>query len=80
MDRLEAELTHAQQALTQSREEMGAMEEYQASQSQAQGVIIDKLKEELGQAQWALPQHKDEMVTRVEHQKVVKQLKVMLAT
>ena len=29
---------------------MSAMEEYQASQSQAQGVTIDKLKEELGQA------------------------------
>lgn len=51
MDRLEAEFTHAQQALTQSREEMDAMEEYQASQSQAQGVTIDKLKAELGQAQ-----------------------------
>jgi hypothetical protein len=35
MDRLEAELTQAQQALTQYREAMGAMEEYQASQSQA---------------------------------------------
>ena len=35
VDRLEVELTQVQEALTQSREEMGAMEEYQASQSQA---------------------------------------------
>jgi hypothetical protein len=51
MDKLEAEITRVQQELTQSREVMGAMEEYQASQSQAQGVTIDKLKVELGQAQ-----------------------------
>ena len=56
---------------------MGAMEEYQASQSQAQGVTIDKLKAELGQAQWALAQHQDEMVTKDEHQNIVKQLKDM---
>lgn len=77
MDRLEAEFTHAQQALTQSREEMDAMEEYQASQSQAQGVTIDKLKAELGQAQWTLAQHQDEMVTRAEYQNIVKQLRDM---
>ena len=32
-DRLEAELMQAQKALTQSRDDMGTMEEYQASQS-----------------------------------------------
>jgi hypothetical protein len=77
VDKLEAELTQVQQALTQSREEMGAMEEYQASQSQAQGVTIDKLKAELGQAQQALAQHQDEMVTREEYQNIVKELKDM---
>jgi hypothetical protein len=51
VDKLEAELTQVQKALTQSREEMGTMEEYEASQSQAQGVTIDKLKVEMGQAQ-----------------------------
>jgi hypothetical protein len=51
VERLEEELTQAQKALSQSREEMGSMEEYQASQSQAQGATIDKLKVELGQAQ-----------------------------
>jgi hypothetical protein len=33
------------------------MEEYQASQSQAQSVTIDRLKEELTQGQKALVQH-----------------------
>jgi hypothetical protein len=80
VDRLEAKLMQAQQALTQSREYMEAMEEYQASQSQAQGVTIDKLKAELGQAQQALSQHQDEMVTRIEHQNIVKHLKDMKAT
>jgi hypothetical protein len=56
---------------------MGIMEEYQASQSQAQGVTINKLKAELGQAQQALAQHRDEMVTRDEHQNIVKNLKEM---
>jgi hypothetical protein len=51
VDKLEAKLTQVQQALTQTREEMGTMEEYQASKSQAQGVTIDKLKAKLGQAQ-----------------------------
>ena len=59
---------------------MGAMEEYQASQSQAQGVTIDKLKAKLGQAQRALAQHQDEMVTRDEYQNIVKQLKDMTTT
>jgi hypothetical protein len=80
VDRLEAELTQAQQALTQSKEEMGAMKEYQASQSQEHSVTIDKLKAELGQAQRSLAQHQDEMVTRVEHQNIVKQLKDMIVT
>ena len=57
VDRLEAELTQVQQALTQSREEMSVMEEYQASQSQAQSVIIDREKSKLTQAQQALVQH-----------------------
>jgi chromosome segregation ATPase len=77
VDRLEAEITQVQQALTQSREEMGAMKEYQASQSQAQGVTIDRLKAEMGQAQQALAQHQDEMVTRTEYQNIVKELKDM---
>ena len=47
---MEEEITQVQEALTQSREEMGTMEEYQASQSQAQGATTDKLKAELGQA------------------------------
>jgi hypothetical protein len=59
---------------------MGTREEYQASQSQEQGVTIDKLKAELGQAQRALAQHQDEMVTRDEYQKIVKQLKDMKTT
>jgi hypothetical protein len=80
VDRLEVALTQVQQELTQSREEMGAMEEYQESQSQAQGVTIDKLKAELGQAQQALNQHQDEMVTRDEYQNIVKQLKDMTTT
>jgi hypothetical protein len=59
---------------------MDAMEEYQASQSQAHGVTIDRLKEELGQAQQALAQHQDEMVTRIEYQNIVKELKDMTTT
>jgi hypothetical protein len=74
---VEVELTQAQQALTQSREDMGTMEEYQASQSQSQGVAIDKLMADPGQAQRALAQHQDEMVTRAEHQNIVKQLREM---
>ena len=70
----------AQQALTQSREEMSAMEEYQASQSQAQSVTIDRLKAELTQAQQALVQHQHGMVTRTEYQRVVKELKDMTTT
>jgi chromosome segregation ATPase len=80
VDRLEAELTQAQQALTESREDMGAMEEYQASQFQAHGVTIDKLKVEMRPAQRALAQHQDEMVTRDEHQNIFKQLKDMKTT
>jgi hydroxymethylpyrimidine/phosphomethylpyrimidine kinase len=41
MNRLEAELAQTQQALIRSREEMN---EYQASQSRAQGAIIHELK------------------------------------
>jgi hypothetical protein len=73
-------LGQAQQALIQSREEMSAMEEHQASQSQAHSVIIDRLKVELTQAQKALVQHQHEMVTRTEYQRVVKELKYMTAT
>jgi uncharacterized membrane protein YheB (UPF0754 family) len=80
VDRLEEDITQAHQELTQSREDMGTMEEYQASQSQAQGVTIDKLKAGLAQAQRALAQHQDEMVTRDEHQKIVKQLRDMTET
>jgi hypothetical protein len=56
------------------------MKEDQASQSQAQSVIIDRIKEELTQAQQALVQHQHEMVTRTEYQRVVKELKSMTAT
>jgi translation initiation factor 2B subunit (eIF-2B alpha/beta/delta family) len=56
---------------------MSAMEEYQASQSQAQSVTIDRLKEELTQAQQALVQHQHGMVTRTEYQRIVKELKDM---
>jgi hypothetical protein len=80
VDRLEAELTQVQQALTQSREDMSTMEEYQASQSQAQSVTIDRLKVELTQAQQALVQHQHGIVTRTEYQRVVKELKDMTTT
>ena len=53
------------------------MEEYQASQSQAQSVTIDTLKAELTQVQQALPQHQDGMVTKTEYQRIVKELKDM---
>jgi hypothetical protein len=72
VDMLEVELTQVQQALNQSREEMSAMEEYQASQSQAQSVIIDREKAKLTQAQQALVQHQHGMVTRTEYQRIVK--------
>jgi hypothetical protein len=65
MNRLEAELAQTQQALILSREEMN---EYQASQSRAQGAIIRELKEELGQAQQALIQSREEMSAMEEHQ------------
>jgi DNA repair exonuclease SbcCD ATPase subunit len=77
VDRLEAKLTQVQQALTQSREEMSTMEEYQAYQSQAQSVTIDRLKSELTQAQQALAQHKHGMVTRTKYQRIFKESKDM---
>ena len=69
----------AQQALTQFRDEMGTIEEYQEAQSWEQDVVIGRLKAELVQAQQALTQSRKEMITRDEHQKVVKQLKDMSA-
>jgi hypothetical protein len=80
MNRLEVDIAQTQQALTQSREELSAMEEYQASQSQAQNVTIDRLKAELTQAQQALVQHQHEIVTRTEYQRIVKELKDMTTT
>jgi hypothetical protein len=51
MNRLEAELAQTQHELIHPKEEMN---EYQTSQSWAQGAIIHEMKEELGQAQQAL--------------------------
>ena len=65
MNRLEADLAQTLQALIHSKEEMN---EYQASQSRAQGAIIHELKEELGQAQQALIQSREEMSAMEEHQ------------
>ena len=65
MNRLEAELAQTQQALIHSREEMN---EYQASQSWAQGAIIHELKEELEQSHQALIQSREEMSVMEEHQ------------
>jgi hypothetical protein len=56
------------------------MEEHQTSQYQAQSVIIDRLKEEHTQAKKALVQHQHEMVTSTKYQRVVKELKDMIAT
>jgi hypothetical protein len=59
---------------------MGTIEEYRATQSWEQNVVIDRLKVKLVQAQEALTQSREEMITRDEHQKVVKQLKDISAT
>jgi chromosome segregation ATPase len=59
---------------------MSAIEEYQASQSQAQSVTINRLKAKLTQAQQALAQHQHGMVTRTKYQRIVKELKDMTAT
>jgi hypothetical protein len=56
------------------------MEEHQTSQYRAQSVIIDRLKEEHTQAKKALVQHQHEMVTSTKYQRVVKELKDMIAT
>jgi hypothetical protein len=80
IDRLETKIIQAQQALTQSIDEMGTIEEYRAAQSREQDVVIDRLNVKLVQAQQALTQSREEMITRDEHQKVVKQLKDISAT